>query len=126
MIVKFAPLAFAAALTAGCATLDSNTGGRTAELRIGETTKFAGTRVTVIKLLEDSRCPVEVNCVWAGRVKVSLAIERDAGTNRRELGSDAPIQALGGTLELLEIRPARRADRTISPRDYRFTIRYTR
>lgn len=126
MMIKFAPLAFAAALTAGCATLTSNAGDRTAVMRIGETTQFAGTKVTVVKLLEDSRCPAEVNCVWAGRVKISLAIVRDGGTNMRELGSDTPIQALGGTLELLQTRPERRADRIIAPGDYRFTIRYMR
>ena len=126
MINKFAPIALAAALTAGCATLGSTGGDRTAELRIGQTTEFGGHKVTVLKLVEDSRCPVEVNCVWAGRVKITLGIDRRDGTNVRELGSDAPIQALGGTLELLRTQPDRRADRNIAPGDYRFTIRYTR
>ena len=127
MLRHIAPIAIVAALTAGCVTSPVISQNGVAEVKLGQTVDFGPANVTVVKVLEDSRCPVRVQCVWAGRVKVAVRIENRDGTSVRELTNEAPIQAgAGGILEMLEVRPEKIADRTISNRDYRFTLRYTR
>ena len=127
MLRHIAPIAIAAALTAGCVTSPVISQNGVAEVKLGQTVDFGPANVTVVKVLEDSRCPVRVQCVWAGRVKVAVRIENRDGTSVRELTNEAPNQAgAGGILEMLEVRPEKIAERTISSRDYRFTLRYTR
>ena len=127
MLTRLAPIAFAAALTAGCVTPSVISKNGIAEVKLGQTVDFGPANVTVVRVLEDSRCPVRVQCVWAGRVKVAVRIENRDGTSVRELTTEAPIQAgAGGILELLQVRPEKVADRSISNGNYRFTLRYTR
>ncbi len=48
--------------------------------------------IDFIGIPEDSRCPLDAVCVWAGRVRVELKYEGRKSTEKFELG-------LGGTLE---------------------------
>ncbi|WP_309752560.1 hypothetical protein [Novosphingobium sp.] len=127
MLMRITPIALAAALTAGCVTSPVVSQNGIAEVKLGQTADFGAAKVTVVKVLEDSRCPARVQCVWAGRVKVAVRIENRDGPRVRELTNEVPIQAGdGGILELLDVRPEKVADRAISNGDYRFTLRYTR
>jgi hypothetical protein len=48
-------------------------------LALGETAVVRGTdaRITFKAVREDSRCPVDVTCVWAGDAKVEIVVSRD-------------------------------------------------
>jgi hypothetical protein len=50
-------------------------------LRIGEqkTAKDAGIKVKFVSVVEDSRCPANVNCIWAGNAKVQIRITDTKG-----------------------------------------------
>ena len=50
-------------------------------LRLGDRVRIAGTGWTVAfrEVVEDSRCPVEVQCIWAGQIVVRLAGEHSDG-----------------------------------------------
>ena len=45
----------------------------------GETVKIAseGITITFVEVMEDSRCPSDVQCVWAGRATVLLEIQKE-------------------------------------------------
>jgi hypothetical protein len=80
-----------------------------------------GPYVTPLAVLEDSRCPINVRCVWAGRVRLSVRIDLGSRSETREIASDAPIQVADGQLALVEVRPERVAgDRPDTPKPYRF------
>lgn len=51
------------------------------ELRPGQTARVDGSAVTVsfVGVPEDSRCPVDVQCVWAGNGAVSLVVTDETG-----------------------------------------------
>ena len=49
-------------------------------LKVGEKTSILGVTIQVSELVEDSRCPADVQCVWAGRVKVHTTITSGLGT----------------------------------------------
>lgn len=91
--------------------------------RIGETVRVHGIRVTPLRVLEDSRCPQNARCVWAGRVRLSVRI----GNATRELALGQPVPFAGGALSLAAVLPERTArDGTIPPRAYRFGFQFER
>ena len=55
------------------------------------TVRRADTRITFREVREDSRCPVDVTCVWAGDAKVEVTIARSgAPTETRTLSITPP------------------------------------
>lgn len=56
-----------------------------AKIALGETVVFENTAVTFLKVNEDSRCPSDVVCMWAGQAKVSVSISLNDETTEKEL-----------------------------------------
>jgi hypothetical protein len=56
------------------------------QLRVGESATLDGgaLQVTVVQVMEDSRCPMDVMCVWMGRAVVALHVVVD-GVDRGEV-----------------------------------------
>ena len=92
--------------------------------RLGERIAVDGPQVTPLEVLEDSRCPDQVTCVWAGRVRLKARIHLGSGDQTRELVLGEPVPVADGALELTRVTPARSADGDIAPADYRFTFRF--
>lgn len=48
-------------------------------LPLGKTAAIKGndTRITFSRVNEDSRCPVDVQCIWAGDAKIELTVSRN-------------------------------------------------
>lgn len=116
------------ALLAGCATTGQANPGPDRSLtwlRLGQTASVGGPRVTPLSLIEDSRCPAKVACVWAGQVRVTVRVTTGAGTRNIELATRRPVAVADGTLELVDVRPAKRADAAIPKADYRFGLRFS-
>jgi hypothetical protein len=108
----------------GCVTPQVNEDGST-EARLGQRVDLGGPRVTVLKVLEDSRCPMEARCVWAGQVRAEVRIELGSGTSVRELVSNTPLPVADGSLELTGVMPPTSTQRKIAPRDYRFALKFS-
>lgn len=90
-LLLLAPLALSA-----CATFDGRDGDRVGSARFGEVVRLDGLRVTPLELLEDSRCPVDVQCVRAGDVRITARIRHDGNADVRELilGQSASMAAI--------------------------------
>ncbi len=122
---RFAPLTITAALLAGCVTLPPVADDGSSEVRLGQRANLGGPIVTPLRVLEDSRCPMEARCVWAGRVRLEVLIELGSGTTVRELASDKPLQIADGQLALIGTMPPKSTQRVIAPGDYRFSLRFS-
>ena len=116
-------LALTAALLAGCVTTRDNEDG-SVTARLGQTVNVGGPRVTPLQVLEDSRCPMEARCIWAGRVRLSVRVTTGVGSDVREIASDKPLQVADGQLELVNVMPPRSVRGPIKPGDYRFSFRF--
>lgn len=120
-------LAIAFALT-GCSAA---TGGdipkesALAWAKLGERAYADGADVTPLEVLEDSRCPADVQCVWAGRVRIRATIHLASGDVEQELESGKAIAVGGGSLELVDIRPVTNSRKATLPEDYRLGFRFT-
>lgn len=62
-----------------------------------------GLIVRPLEVLEDSRCPQNARCVWAGRLRLRVNIE---GVGEREIADDAQaVQTSRGSFSLVAISP---------------------
>ena len=91
-----------------------------ARAAIGQRVYVDGPYVTPLAVLEDSRCPMNARCVWAGRTRLSVRIDLGSRSETHEIGSDQPIQVADGQLSLVEVRPDTLAGQTVEPAAYRF------
>ncbi len=114
-----AALLLAAAL-AGCATVMPSQAGPTVSL--GQTTYVNGLKVRPIQIVEDSRCPKDVVCVWAGRIVVRIEVIGDFWRKTMDLELGKPQQVADGAVTLVAIHPPKKAGAELDPRAYRFTF----
>lgn len=110
----------------GCsqAPTDPDAGPGTATLRYGQTATIAGTRVSFTDVVEDSRCPKDVVCAWAG----DAAIRFESGGEALVLHTNAGVGASSGklgsvTVTLVEVRPDPVSTSPTKKTDYIVTIR---
>jgi len=116
---RFALLALIA--LAACATVPPVSAGPTAGF--GEVARAGDVSVRPLALLEDSRCPALVRCVWAGQVRMSAEVWSSRNRETREMILGKPIMVSGGTLTLVDVEPPKLAPETTDRRAYRFTFR---
>ncbi|HEY6814918.1 MAG TPA: hypothetical protein VI168_05205 [Croceibacterium sp.] len=107
---------------AACATAPSPPADGIARAGLDQRVYVDGPWVTPLTVIEDSRCPTGVQCVWAGRTRVTVRIDLGSRSEIRELSSDEPLQVADGTLSLVEVQPAPSTD--VQPGAYRFGMRF--
>ena len=110
-----APLALAA-----CATTPAEPQDGIARAGLSERVYVDGPYITPLAVLEDSRCPVNARCVWAGRVRLSVQIDLGTRSETREIATDAPIQVADGQFALVEVQPDLTAVEPSEGKPYRF------
>lgn len=112
-------------------TAQQVTAGDTVLLRLGESAVLDERVRVVFRAVEgDSRCPINVQCVWAGDAQVRLdAAERDAAPQALELHTTLePHDAVfaGYRIRLVELAPQRSEPDTIQPRHYSVRLAISR
>lgn len=73
-------------------------------VRINENANLGdGLIVRPLEVLEDSRCPQNARCVWAGRLRVRVAVERVG--EREVILDEEAVQTPHGAFELVAASP---------------------
>lgn len=108
---------------ASCATAPDKDYANGPTAPLNEVANLDGITVRPLAVVEDSRCPASVQCVWAGRVRIRAEV---GGEGSRELTLGEPAAVSGGTLTLVDVRPGKRTPEAIAPRAYQFTFRFER
>jgi hypothetical protein len=84
-------------------------------------------RVSFLGVGEDSRCPVDVVCIWQGDAEVRLALAIGFGPDHAvalHTAADRPAAELGGyRVVLLGLAPVRHEGTRVPQAAYRATIR---
>ena len=87
---------------------------------LGQPVTVGSLVATPLEVVEDSRCPVNARCVWAGRLVVRTRIEGQGWNQTSDLVLGEPYPTRGGTLALVSGDPSPEAG-TPTPREaYRF------
>lgn len=120
---RFALAAIASALLTGCAATAASPLAE-GPARLGQTVYVDGPRVTPVHVVEDSRCPMNARCIWAGRVVLRVKVQGGAWSREIDLTLGEPVTVADGALTLIGVAPERRTDQPIAPRDYRFTFAF--
>ena len=93
---------------------------------LGRSAYVDGPIIRPVKIIEDSRCPMNARCIWAGTVKIEAIWVRpgDDRTIELELGKVVPLA--DGSIELTDVSPPRMAGagHELKPADYRFSFRF--
>ncbi len=90
--------------------------------KLNQTVERLGLSVTPLQVLEDSRCPVDVQCIWAGRVRLKAEILSGAGTSEMILETGTPVTSETKTILLKDVSPSPKAGKKISPENYEFVF----
>jgi len=93
--------------------------------RMGEAADLGGGLIVrPLAVLEDSRCPQNARCVWAGRLRVRVAVE--GGGERDVTLNEAPVEATRGSFALVAVLPGPWTDWPAERRPpYRFGFQRT-
>jgi len=91
-----------------------------ATVQMGETVLMAGVQITPLALLEDSRCPSDVVCIWAGTVRVSARVESEQGVLEQIFVLNETVETEGGKITLLRVEPSPESTTSIDAGQYVF------
>lgn len=96
--------------------------GGTDTLSVGEKASFTGVTVSPTRIVEDSRCPLGVMCIQAGKLTVSFNVETQKGSDSVSIDLGSKATVLGYVISFDGAEPVKRRDQTISDSDYRITF----
>ena len=101
---------FAALALAACATLPASAPVRSDGFaHLGEATRVGTLVATPRAVVEDSRCPINARCVWAGRLVLSTLVVGQGWAETRNLTLGERAQLRGTSIALTSAEPGKMA-----------------
>ena len=89
-------------------------------LQYNKTVTVDGTPITFTTIVEDSRCPADVMCVWAGQFIAALNVN---GEGVHIGGDHSVLEIQGYEIELLSIHPAeKKSYEELKEKQYRILL----
>lgn len=123
---RAAPMLLAVLALSACAATGQQTPLQDgSNVALGQKAYVDGPIIQPVEVLEDSRCPMNARCIWAGRLRLKMLWIRPSGENQPfevTLGESTPLA--DGSITLESVRPETRTDAPIKPSDYRFSFRF--
>lgn len=100
-------------------------------LKNGEqkTTKTGRVTIKFLELSEDSRCPADVNCVWAGVARITVRLSKNGKSADFELNTnqtDKPAVFRGLSVALKDLKPRQSTTSKYSPSAYSAVLTVSR
>ena len=122
-LATIAPLALSACAVIPDAPLVSGTPWpQGSAVALMQPVKVGDLVVTPREVVEDSRCPINARCVWAGKLTVSTRIAATHWAQTAPLTLGEPYEVMGRTYVLAAATPGQTTDREIPAGEYRFTF----
>lgn len=95
-------------------------------LALGETAKFGALTITPTEVIEDSRCAIDVICVWAGTVRVKLRTVSGLGTSEMPIELNKSITTEAEEIKFVAVSPSRKESEPTAEEAYRLTFEVRR
>jgi len=98
---------------------------KTGQQRVTKTGRIS---IKFLELIEDSRCPADVNCVWAGIAKIKVQLNKNGKTAIVELNTQNEKSTVfeGHTVTLKDLLPRQSTTSKYSQSAYSATLTITR
>lgn len=120
---KNAPLPQAESSTKNPKQLPELNGSATVTIGMGGEKKFKGISVQLLSIEQDSRCPIDVQCIWAGEVAMTFLVVSLPDEKAVSVKTDGtPVKVGNYQLTLLDVAPAK-TSAEIAKKDYQATIK---
>lgn len=100
----------------------SSTSGSIVTAKVGQNIVFNGATGTVVNVVEDSRCPTDVQCIQAGTVRINVHLAYGALNQDATLGLNQTFVAGTHSITFVGVTPNKVSTKTILPADYTFTF----
>ena len=106
--------------------------GQTLKLQVNRQKRIPQTNLTLhfVSVLDDSRCPEDANCVWAGNAKTQIKIRKaNGGWKTFELNSNLEPKTVsfeGYEIKLINLDPKLRTNIRINRNGYTATFTITK
>lgn len=122
-------------LLSGCAAMTTEPNGehmpqavlpQGVDISFGQKAYVDGPIIEAVKLLEDSRCPQNARCIWAGRLKLQMIWHRGNGEQMPfELTLGDVTHIADGQIQITAATPPMILGKEkLKPADYRFSFRF--
>lgn len=85
-----------------------------------------GVHVTPLSVVSDSRCPVDVTCIWAGELTLKTLLEKDGVSKVVVLKINVPTTFEHMQVTLVSVTPENNAKKPYTQDAYSFTFRVTK
>lgn len=128
-LLLLAPLALSACMAAGMPPPSPPpvmTGSAAATIGFGGQAMLNGISIRPQTVVEDSRCPINARCIWAGRLILRAEVAAGGAPEQRDFTLNTPLAVAGGTLTLVAAEPGKLAGGNGNPPANRFTFELTR
>ena len=104
---------------------------QTLRVQINKEKRLAKSKISVrfIELVEDSRCPTDTNCIWAGNAKIKVRVTKQGRSHVLTLDTHGPNQsatAEGHSIKLIDLTPEPRSNIRIDRNGYIATLSVTK
>lgn len=87
---------------------------------LGQPVRVGTLTVTPVAVVEDSRCPANARCVWAGRLIVRTQIDGEGWRDTTNITLGESYGTHGRVVALVAGEPGKIAERETLPGEYRF------
>lgn len=84
-----------------------------------------GVFITPLEVVSDSRCPVDVTCVWAGEVTLKTKLEKGSVSKEVVLRMNQSTAFEGALVTLVSVTPENNSKQPFAKEEYRFTFLVT-
>ena len=98
-------------------------GSASATVAIGGRAMLNGLVLRPIAVVEDSRCPINARCIWAGRLILRTDLSAGGWHEQRDLTLGTPQPVPGGKLTLAAAEPGKLVGAQGNPPANRFTFK---
>ena len=100
----------------------------TCSFNAGQSGSCNGLALSFVKIISDSRCPINANCVWEGEATVELAIGDQTLTLSLHAGHPEKSTGKAGdyTVKLLEVSPYPELGKDIPAGAYEIKLEVTK
>lgn len=90
--------------------------------KLGETVTVDGVSITPISIIEESRCPTDVQCIQAGAITIKAKLVRGNNIQEMSLKLDTPTSFDTKVVTLNDAIPKPNTKVTLKDSDYRFSF----
>jgi hypothetical protein len=104
-------------------TTTQGTGETLLLTKIDQSVSGLNVKITPLQVLEDSRCPHDVQCIQAGTVRVRVQLTSGLGTSMQTFTLNKSITTEAEIITLVSVDPQKESTVTITPGEYRFVFK---